>query len=162
LEKKLFTGQYVCAVDDRGRMKIPSALINDVGARTFERMRLGKSHFPCLTYHTDSNWMNECDQFYLKLSSRVPSEAAIRRRFFSAVPLGTDLQQRILLPKVFMEYANITDEAVLVGCGHYCEIWSASQLQQEEDRLTKEFNEGDIIREAEFRIMHTPERTDKI
>ena len=72
--------------------------------------------------------LKEWDELAQKIA-RIPisdhSARAFSRRVFSgAVDLVPDKQGRILLPTTLREFANLEDEAVIIGMYNFAEIWS--------------------------------------
>ena len=59
--------------------------------------------------------------------------------------VSPDSQGRITLPKELVEYADIREAAVVVGCGDYAEIWS----EEADEKLKAELDVSKLLEELE-------------
>ena len=125
----MFLGEYTHAIDDKGRLTIPSKVrvLLEVGAvitRGYEKYLLvyTAQYFLDLTARTSA------------LSPTDPESRALLRLTYSGANEGTpDKQGRILIPPFLRDYAGIDlgAECVIVGVGLYLEIWSKAGWEQQ-------------------------------
>lgn len=130
-------GEYSVALDNKGRMRLPTALLRQLpapqapgadGQASYEFV-VNRGFEPCLTLYPKSVW----DAITAKLSRlnrfNDRNRAFIRSFYLGASPIATDSADRILLPKHLMDYAGLRDDAVLVAMDDRIEIWSPEQHQ---------------------------------
>jgi MraZ protein len=116
----MFLGEYTHSIDEKGRFTIPAKFRGELAAGLVVTRGLDKN----LLVFAMSEW----DDLAQKIA-RIPisdrSARAFSRRVFSgAVDLVPDKQGRILLPTTLREFANLGDEAVIIGMYNYAEIWN--------------------------------------
>jgi MraZ protein len=116
----LFLGEFEHSVDQKGRLAIPvrfrEALKDGlVLSRGFDR---------CLIVYPLAQWTRMSE----KLAALPTTQSKVRRinrfTFANAYHHELDKQGRVLIPPPLREYAEIGDEAVVVGAHTYLEIWS--------------------------------------
>lgn len=122
-------GEYPVALDDKGRMRLPTALLRQleekpVGEGAGYEFVVNRGFEKCLTLYPKPVW----DAITAKLSRlnrfNDRNRAFIRSFYLGAYPVMTDSADRILLQKPLMDYAGIGKEAVLVAMDDRIEIWS--------------------------------------
>jgi MraZ protein len=125
-------GEYPVALDDKGRMRLPTALLRQLGenpddAGASHEFVVNRGFEKCLTLYPKPVW----DGITAKLSRlnrfNDRNRAFIRSFYLGAYPIATDSADRILLQKPLMDYAGISKEAVLVAMDDRIEIWSPEE-----------------------------------
>ena len=125
----MFLGEYTHAIDDKGRLTIPSKIREQLEAgavitRGYEKYLLvyTADDFSRLTARTAT------------LSPTDPENRALLRLAFSGASEGTpDKQGRVIIPPFLREYAGIQlgCDCVIVGVGLYLEIWSKAGWEEQ-------------------------------
>ena len=123
-------GEYPVALDDKGRMRLPTALLrqlsaqSDAGEGVAHEFVVNRGFEKCLTLYPKPVW----DAIAAKLSRlnrfNDRNRAFIRSFYLGAYPITTDSADRILLQKPLMDYAGLAKEAILVAMDDRIEIWS--------------------------------------
>ncbi len=118
-----FTGEYEVKVDAKGRIRLPSALLKQIGegALNFVVNRGFEKHlmmYPSDVWEKKTTEINQLNIYNTK------QRQAIRYFYRGATKISTDAAERILLPKSLVEYAGVQDEAVLFAYHEQIEIWS--------------------------------------
>ena len=128
-------GEYPVALDEKGRLRLPTALLRQLPAHAAGSNGEGASYEfvvnrgfeKCLTLYPKPVW----DGITAKLSRlnrfNDRNRAFIRSFYLGAYPIATDSADRILLQKPLMDYAGISKEAVLVAMDDRIEIWSPEE-----------------------------------
>ena len=125
-------GEYPVALDDKGRMRLPTALLRQLGENPGDESNgyefvVNRGFEKCLTLYPKPVW----DGITAKLSRlnrfNDRNRAFIRSFYLGAYPVTTDSADRILLQKPLMDYAGILKEAVLVAMDDRIEIWSPEE-----------------------------------
>jgi MraZ protein len=127
-------GEYPVALDDKGRMRLPTALLRQLsdqkagdGESAGYEFVVNRGFEKCLTLYPKPVW----DGITAKLSRlnrfNDRNRAFIRSFYLGAYPIATDSADRILLQKPLMDYAGLSKEAVLVAMDDRVEIWSPEE-----------------------------------
>lgn len=127
-------GEYPVALDDKGRMRLPTALLRQLSAETAEagegavyEFVVNRGFEKCLTLYPKPVWdgisakLNRLNRFNDR------NRAFVRSFYLGAYPVITDSADRILLQKPLLDYAGITKEAILLAMDDRIEIWSPEQ-----------------------------------
>ncbi len=137
-------GEYPVSIDNKGRMRLPTALLRQLGEPMREEggyeFVVNRGFEGALTLYPKAVWevisarVNRLNRFNER------NRKLIRFFYSGATPLTTDSADRILLPKLLMEYAGLTDEAILLSIRDYIEIWSPERynalLNESTDDIT--------------------------
>jgi len=126
LKRGRMRGEFKSTLDSKGRMNIPSKLREEFGdgmilARTLDAK--------CLTMMSGPEaWDN-----YMERNTKGLSEIKSYRleRFWAATDVESDGQGRILIPRLFREYAELNGELVVVMYKNRAEIWSKEIYESE-------------------------------
>jgi MraZ protein len=125
----MFMGEYTHAIDDKGRLTIPSKFREELESGAV------------ITRGYDKSLMLYSAVYFQRLTARAETlsptnsqhRALLRLTFSGASEAQPDKQGRILVPTFLREYAGIVSECAIVGVGHAIEIWSkegwAAQLE---------------------------------
>ncbi len=116
----MLTGEYRHSIDPKKRLFIPAKHREELGSSF---MIVRDLRGPRLKIYSLAEW--EKFTAPLRQQERKLAEATMRFLHRDAVQAEPDSQGRIVLTPALVEYAGITKEAVVVGCGDYAEIWSA-------------------------------------
>jgi len=143
LGNAFFTGLFRHALDDKGRLTVPSAW----------RAAHRESDAFLATPHPDGYVAvlppSEVEKLHLKIAQMALSDGAgqdFAARFFSRTQsFSFDKQGRIGLNADLLQHAGITREAVLVGSLTKFNLYAPSRWQKVEARTSGE-NFGDIMR----------------
>lgn len=138
----MFTGEYEHNVDAKNRIFVPAKFREELG-ETFIVARSIRGQV--LKVYSLEAWKDYINP--IKAQERKLSEKALRYLHRNATQVTADSQGRILLTTALLGFAEITKEAVFVGCSDYCEIWSAENY-----RLEVEAEDADDIREELERL----------
>ena len=76
----------------------------------------------CLYFMTAKDWEEYKDAALERLTA-TKDRRALRLLFSSVTEVPLDSQGRILIPQNYLEYANLSDRATIVGSGKRAEIW---------------------------------------
>lgn len=117
-------GEYDCKIDAKGRVLIPMALKKQLPTESQDKFVVNRGFEPCLVMYPHNEWEKISDEIN-KLNLFNQKNRDFARYFFrGATALPLDKQQRVLLPKSLLDYANIETELVLLAYGNKIEIWS--------------------------------------
>lgn len=121
----LFTGEFECKIDAKGRLALPSKVKSKLPEVSGNQLVLYRGTEPCLVLYPSVE--------YKKTYSRIASmnefeeeKRILQRNFFSRVSeIELDSAGRILIPKSMLRHASLEKDVVLVGLGNRVELWDA-------------------------------------
>jgi MraZ protein len=117
----MFLGEFTHSIDEKGRLTIPAKYRGELASGVVVTRGLDRN----LLMFTMAEWDGLAQKIAQRPISDRSARAFSRRVFSGAVDLVPDRQGRILLPAALREFANLTDEAVIIGMYSYAEIWNA-------------------------------------
>jgi MraZ protein len=130
----MFLGEFEHAVDDRGRIAIPAKF----RAALTDGMVLTRGIDRCLVIWPMEDWRAFTDG--LRQMPMLAGDARRMQRFFlsGAADAVPDRLGRVLIPANLRDYAQLSDQAIVIGVGDRVEIWSplnwASERSSAEDQ----------------------------
>ena len=115
----MLSGEYKHNIDPKNRIFIPAKHREELG----ESVVVAKSiREKCLRVYSNEEWRE-----YIRPITNLDGkdrDRIIRALSRNAAQVSPDSQGRIVLTPDLIAYAQITKNAVVVGCGGYAEIWS--------------------------------------
>ena len=136
-------GNIIAKIDTKGRAFLPSVFRKVLQAQGEEMLYLREDAFQsCLVLYPESVWNQQVDSLRQKLSRWNAHQQMIYRQYVDRVErLTLDASGRLLLPKRYLEKANIEQSIKFIGMGETIEIWR----HDEDDKQfmdTKEFSKA--------------------
>lgn len=121
----MFYGEYEHALDDKGRVTIPSKMREVMTGRSIAALMLTRNVLdPCLTLYPPAEW-ERIEEQIRAMSTVDPNARQYRRQLFSgAVEVAPDRAGRILLPPSLRDHAGIVRDVVFAGVSTFIEVWS--------------------------------------
>lgn len=123
-----FIGDYTCRIDAKGRVMLPSAFKKQMPPEASDHFVVRKDIFEeCLVLYTIDDWNMQLEKIRKKLNPYNREHNKFLRNFFKGTAeLALDANNRMLIPKKFLEMINAEKDIVLAGQDGRIEIWSAS------------------------------------
>lgn len=135
------TGEYDVKLDSKGRFRLPSQLIRQLGGSDNHLFVVNRGFEKHLTLYPKPVW----DELTAKLDKLSLFKANQRRfvRYFyrGASEMALDSSDRILLPKGLQEYAGIEKEMVLFAYKDRIELWAKAEYGDMIDDEPDDFSE---------------------
>lgn len=127
-----FLGNIEAKVDAKGRVFLPATFRKVLQTGGEESLVMRKDVFqPCLTLFPESVWNRQMDEMRSKLNRWNREHQRIFRQFVSDVEAVTlDGNGRFLIPKRYIEMADIQQEVRFIGMGDSIEIWSEKNTEK--------------------------------
>ena len=116
----MFLGEYEYKVDSKGRLPLPPKFRQELGAELI----LTKGAEKCIILYPATEWHKLADSLVSRKVTSSKMRKLNRYMFGSAFNLTLDGQGRIALPSTLRRYAEIEDEAIIVGTNNCIELWS--------------------------------------
>ena len=122
----IFTGEYDCKVDVKGRIMLPAAFRKQMGKVEAYRFVIKKDLYEqCLELYIVDEWERQNSLVLKTIKPYHPEHRQFLRDFrMGAAEVECDPTGRILIPGRLLKQAEITNETVLSGNIGKIEIWS--------------------------------------
>ena len=115
------TGTYEHALDTKSRLSMPSRLREEIG----DSFHLAMGADECLTIYPQSAWEDLCRRAD-ELEDEEDREA-MEVFFAQSYRCTVDSQNRIVIPPLLREYAQLEKDVVIVGANNVARIWNAKR-----------------------------------
>ncbi len=129
----MFLGEYELRIDSKGRLAIPAKLRDAfhgglVVSRGFDK---------CLNIYTLSEWERVAEELVSLPTTQINPRRVARFTFSGAFDVEPDRQGRIVMPPTLRQYAEISDEVVLVGVYTHLQVWAADLWAEEKQFMAE-------------------------
>jgi MraZ protein len=125
----MFYGEYFHAIDNKGRLILPSKLREAAKANFIEKFIMTRGLDKCLFMFGEEEW-RATEQKFKAMSFTKQDSRKFNRLFFSgAVEMVPDKQGRILVPVYLKDGAGIKKDVVIIGISNRIEIWAKDLWQ---------------------------------
>lgn len=121
-----FIGDYICKVDEKGRMLFPSALKKQNNSASPDRYVVKKDIFEnCLVLYTMEEWERQNNLIRRNTNPYNREHSKFLREFYRGTSeLQLDSNGRLLIPKRMLDSIDATKELAITGQDSRIEIWS--------------------------------------
>ncbi len=128
--KTNFFGEYECKLDEKGRLKLPSAILNQLGENNSREFVANRGFERCLYLFPKDIWTVKLNEVQ-GLNEYLPEVRQFKRYFYrGATEFTPDKADRILLPKILLDYAGIEKTLIITAVGEYLEVWNADAYRE--------------------------------
>jgi len=121
----MFFGEYYNKVDEKGRLRIPPKLKEDLGAKYL----ITKGGGGCLFVFSSKTIEKLEEKLNSIPLSDIEAQRPLRMLFSSSFMVEEDNQGRFLIPPKLREFAGLKSEAVIIGAGTRIEIWNTQKWE---------------------------------
>lgn len=119
-----FKGTYRYSVDSKGRLNIPSKLRKQLTDDIKDHFVIMRGFDKCLFVYPINIWANVEAEF-IKLSAYNSEHRQLERAVYANLSeVELDSQARISIPLDLREYAQIDNDALIIGIRNRIEIWN--------------------------------------
>jgi MraZ protein len=130
-------GEFPVAIDNKGRLRLPTSLLRQLptpvpateGGEVRYNFVVNRGFEKCLTLYPQPVWDGIAERLGKLNRFNDRNRMFVRSFYLGASPVETDSADRILLQKPLMDYAALTDNAILVAMDDRIEIWSPEQYE---------------------------------
>lgn len=127
-----FMGQFYHTLDEKGRLTVPARfrdLLISEGGYIMQGFDQNLMVLPSAAFEAYTHRINQ-------MSLTDPTSRLLRRLLYStANPIEFDKAGRVLIPQFLRQFAGLDGEVVIVGSGHYFEIWSTALWANQAEEL---------------------------
>ncbi len=131
-----FRGEYDYALDEKGRVKIPAAFKEGLGAVEGCVLYLLRDIEECIAMYTAEEYEKLAEKLEGVSGMSRRGRQLVRRLISSVFECPVDAQGRVKLPQKLVEHAQLQKGGTitLAGFRNYVQIWNpATYLQSMED-----------------------------
>lgn len=127
-----FLGNIEAKTDVKGRVFLPAAFRKILQVSGEEELVLRKDVFQdCLVLYPKSVWDAQLDSLRARLNRWSKRDQMVLRTFVSdAEQLSLDGNGRFLIPRRYIEMAEIKQEVSFIGVDDTIEIWASEKTRQ--------------------------------
>lgn len=133
-------GEYDCKIDAKGRMRMPSQLLKQLGEQEAHNFVINRGFEKCLMIYPEIEWDKITKEFDKLSVYDVKQRQFIRYFYRGASKVTTDGAERILFPKRLMAYAGLTKEIVLFAYNDRIEVWDKEAYDNMLDDEPEDFS----------------------
>jgi len=117
------TGEYECKMDAKGRVRIPSNLLMQLGQNKLQ-FTINRGYEKHLMLYPREVWGNKTKEINRLNIHNTKHREVIRYFHRGATHISLDAAERLLIPKSLIEYAGLQKKLVLFAYQQQIEIWS--------------------------------------
>ena len=138
---KQLLGEYECKIDAKGRMRLPSGLIGQLGEEEVYKFVINRGFEKCLVLYPEEIWETISEQVS-RLNQYNKKEREFQRYFYrGAQKVSLDGADRALVNKRLLEYAGIDKDVILAAVNDRIEIWAKEQYDLMLDSEPEDFSD---------------------
>jgi MraZ protein len=134
-----FKGKAEYSIDAKGRVALPAKMRRDLHPDARETFVITRGFERCVFAYPLDRWL-EMERGFRELNPYQRETRAFLRMFTSwADEVTLDGQGRIALTKQLMDFASLSEKAVIIGALDRIEIWDPEVFQAYEAELETDF-----------------------
>ena len=137
----MFYGEYEHAIDSKGRLIVPAKFREALKTQQVASLFLTRGLDGCLFLFPESEWRLAESRFKQIPFTKGEGRKFNRLLFSGATEVAVDGLGRLLVPKSLKEFAQITQQVVIVGVSNRMEIWSKEKWQAYYESSRQSFEE---------------------
>lgn len=145
-------GEYDCKIDDKGRMRLPSGLISQLGEQETYSFVINRGFENCLMLYPEAVWERISEEVNQLNLYNKKNRDFVRYFYRGAAKVVMDSADRILVTKRLLEYAGIEKDVILSAYNDRIEIWAKDQYDTMLDEEPDDFSDlaEDVLGKASF------------
>lgn len=141
MEIKQLLGEYECKIDAKGRMRMPSGLISQLGEGEKHSFVINRGFEKCLMLYPEAVWKEISEEVNALNLYNKKNRDFVRYFYRGAQELLQDSADRILIPKRLLEYAGIEKDLILSAYNGRIEIWAKDEYDTMLDQEPTDFSD---------------------
>jgi len=141
VEIKQLLGEYECKIDAKGRMRMPSGLIGQLGEGEKHSFVINRGFEKCLILYPEAVWNQISEEVNALNLYNKKNRDFVRYFYRGAQELLMDSADRILIPKRLLEYAGIDKDLILSAYNGRIEIWAKDEYDNMLDQEPTDFSD---------------------
>lgn len=134
-------GFYHYQLDSKKRLAIPAKFRQHLSIHN--ELILSQGLEGCLTLYSSISWLELNSKLEtVSIKNKADLRAIKRMMFASATSLQLDVDGRILIPQILVDYAQIKKEVVIMGLGNQIEIWAKQNWENYQKKQKNTFTQN--------------------
>lgn len=123
------TGEFTCKLDAKGRLRLPSALLRQIGYNGVLEFVINRGFENHLMMYPKDVWGEKTKKINQLNIYNKRERQAMRYFYRGASMVAMDTSDRVLIPSGLVDYAGLEKEVVLFAYHEQIEIWSKSAYE---------------------------------
>lgn len=132
-------GEYECKLDAKGRLRMPSPLLRQLGGSGPFTFFVNRGFEKCLMIYPEKVWENTLERINELNVYRTEDRNFIRYFFRGVSDVTTDATDRILVNKGLLDYAGIRKDVILFAYLDRIEMWDKKTYDEWLNREPEDF-----------------------
>lgn len=125
-----FLGEYECKIDSKGRLRLPSKLLEQFGELRHHPIVVNRGLDGGLVLYPEPVWRKITQERLAGLNHFNKKARMFMRKWYrGATRLQIDSNDRILLPKTLLKWAKIEESVILQGVDNMIEMWNPEEWE---------------------------------
>ncbi|GAB4076656.1 division/cell wall cluster transcriptional repressor MraZ [Nostocoides australiense] len=121
-----FLGHHSPRLDEKGRLFLPAKFRDDLG----DKIVVTKGFERCLTIYPHPVFKQRILDPLNAANTSSKTVRSVRRQLLGdASTENPDRQGRVTIPGVLRSYAGLDKDCVVIGQGHYLEVWDSATYE---------------------------------
>ncbi len=135
------TGEYDCKLDAKGRLRLPAGLLKQLSVLESDVFIINRGYENHLMLYPEVVWEKKTKEINQLNINVKDHRKAIRYFFRGASKVRIDGNERVLLSKALLDYADIEREVVLFAYQEQIEIWDKKAYEEMLDEEPENFSD---------------------
>ena len=134
-------GEYECKMDAKGRMRLPSGLIGQLGEKETYNFVINRGFEKHLMLYPEEVWDRITEEINELNLYNKKNRDFVRYFYRGAQKVSMDSADRILVTKRLLEYAGVDKDVILSAYNDRIEIWSKEEYECMLDEEPDDFSD---------------------
>jgi len=134
-------GEYVCKLDAKGRLRLPTSLIRQIGYTGILEFTINRGFEKHLMMYPKDVWGKKTKKINQLNIYNTEERQAMRYFYRGASMVHMDNSDRILVPAALVSYAGLDKEVVLFAYNEQIEIWDKKSYESMMDDQPDSFDQ---------------------
>ena len=134
-------GEYVCKLDAKGRLRLPTSLIRQIAHTGVLEFTINRGFEKHLMMYPKDVWGKKTKKINQLNIYNTEERQAMRYFYRGASMVHMDSADRILVPAALVSYAGLSKEVVLFAYNEQIEIWDKKAYESMMDDQPDSFDQ---------------------
>jgi len=130
-------GTTDCSMDSKGRFQLPTAILREIPAEVEGRFVINRGSEKCLRLYQITDWNKYKEKMSKMNTFKTDVRKSIRYFMGSASEVRLDSKNRLLIPQVLQEYAQLEKNLLIMTMNNCIEIWNPKLYNEEMDNSSE-------------------------
>lgn len=124
-----FQGKEEYTLDQKGRISIPQYMRREINPEARDTLTLAYGYRKCILAYPLDEWKKKIYEKLIKINQfNQENDKVITFFVANSKEVVLDVQNRITIPKNFLQYAKIENKVLIVGKIDHLEIWNPEEF----------------------------------